>query len=163
MSLSQKIAAELASRAASGAPGPAVLAADEPPHRMDIAARQVSMIGAEIDVLDFWADRPAQPDRTISELQQWADRLAATITYLMEPLVVIEIDAQGVEVEMRSQAPTVRQGLKAYYEARLDRSGHLRITRRGFDQATRMTADVPFQLTGEVLERLADDLVATAG
>lgn len=163
MSLSQKIAAELASRAAGGL-GPAVLSADEAPHRMEVAARQLSAIGVEVDAIDFWADRPpGQPDRTIHELQLWADRLAAKITYLMEPLVVIEVDAQGVEIEMRSQAPTVRQGLRAYYEARLDRTGHLRISRRGYSQATRTTADVPFQLTSEVLERLADDLVATAG
>jgi hypothetical protein len=163
MSLSQKIAAELASHASLPAPAPRTLAADEPPHHIQLAARQLSAIGVEADAIDFSADRPTQPDRSINELQDWADRLAKHITYLMEPLVVIEVDPQGVEVEMRSQAPTVRQGLRAYYQARLDRSGHLRITRRGYDNTTRTTTDVPFQLTREVLERLADDLVATAG
>jgi hypothetical protein len=64
---------------------------------------------------------------------------------------------------MRSQAPTVRNGRRTYYEARLRGDGTLKLTRVVYDEATRNRQSVPCQMTVEVLERLADDLVACAG
>ena len=81
----------------------------------------------------------------------------------MEPLRVVEIDPVGVEVELRSAAPTQRNGVRAYYEVRLRRGGTLDLARVVFDDATRTRRDEPFQMTREVLERLTDDLVDTAG
>jgi hypothetical protein len=80
----------------------------------------------------------------------------------MEPLVVLEVDPVGVEVELRSQSPTARNGLRSYYEARLSRDGRLHIHRVAFDPVTCVRQSVGFQVTREVLERLADDLVDTA-
>lgn len=165
MTLSQKIAAALASldtlASATFTLGP--ITEQEGPHRVSLAARSASRLGVELDALDFHADRPQQPERTLDELKAWADRLAARITYLMEPLVVLECDPLGVEVELRSQQATTRQSARNFYEARLDRSGNLRIIRYSFDTTSRTRHAVPFQLSGEVLERLVDDLVDTAG
>jgi hypothetical protein len=81
----------------------------------------------------------------------------------MEPLVVLEVDPAAGEAELRSQSPTARGDLRAYYEVRLNAAGTLRFSRVVFDDASRRRRPAPCQMTREVLERLADDLVASAG
>lgn len=159
MTLSQKIAAALAS--GNNHSGPLEIAT--PSHRLGLDVVVSNALGVEANLLEFDVLAPPRDDRTLDELCAWADRVAAKVTYLMEPLHLIEADAQGVEVELRSQTPTPRAGTRNYFEARLNRAGHLTIARLAFDNATRTRHRVPFQLTREVLERLADDLVATAG
>ena len=68
-------------------------------------------------------------------LRGWGDRLAARLTYLMEPLVVLEVDAQAGEAELRSQAPTPRGDRRSFYEVRLRREGSLHLRRVAFDRA----------------------------
>ncbi len=79
----------------------------------------------------------------------------------MEPLVVLEVDAEAGEAELRSRTPTARDDRRSFYEVRLRREGALQLRRVAFDDASRRRAAVPCQMTGEVLERLADDLVAS--
>src|SRR5206468_2353046 len=98
-----------------------------------------------------------------SDLKAWGERIAARVTYLMEPLVVIEHDAVAGELEIRSHAPTARGEQRAYYEARLGQNGTLRLSRIAFDDASRRRRPASCQMTREVLERLADDLVASVG
>ena len=88
-------------------------------------------------------------------------RLAGRITYLMEPLKVLEVDSGGGEVQIRSQSPTARDGERGYYEIRLFRQGMLRMQRFIYDASTRQRRESPCQLTREVLERLADDISAS--
>ena len=45
------------------------------------------------------------------------------VTYLMEPLKVLEVDDQEGEVQIRSQSPTPRDEQRGYYEMRLFRQG----------------------------------------
>ena len=73
----------------------------------------------------------------------------------MEPLKVLEIDAGGGEVQLRSQSPTARDTERGYYEMRLFRQGMLRLQRFTYDGATRQRQPRACQLTREVLERLA--------
>ena len=58
----------------------------------------------------------------------------------MEPLVVLEVDAQAGEAELRSQAPTPRGDRRSFYEVRLRREGSLHLQRVAFDEATRAFA-----------------------
>ena len=83
------------------------------------------------------------------------------ITYLMEPLVVLEVDARAGEAELRSQVPTPRGGRRCFYEVRLRREGSLHLRRVAFDEQARTRQAVPCQLTTYVLERLAADPVAS--
>lgn len=160
MSLSRRIAAALADPRVGPAPHP-VSAADGP-HTLSLSLRQHSPVGVELDRLSFTAGRPGPAQYSLDELTAWADRVARQVTYLMEDLVLIERDAAGVEVELRSQKPSARHGQRLYYEARLDRTGCLRLSRVRFDESSRRRSETPFQLTSETLERLTDDLVATA-
>src|SRR3974390_3390708 len=56
------------------------------------------------------------------ELDQWAQRVAATATGLMEPLRVIEIDRPLGKALLRSETPSERDGKAFYYELVLERS-----------------------------------------
>jgi hypothetical protein len=160
MSLSRKIVAEVVELAETHAP-PLAVTAEEGPHKLVVAVGRAGPVGFESDGLEFFTlDRT---DWSIEALRAWGDRLAARLTYLMEPLVVLEVDAAGGEVELRSEAPTPRAGHRDYYEIQLRRKGVLRLDRVRVDDATRRRRPVSFQMTNEVLERLADDLVACAG
>lgn len=159
MSLSKKISAAVESR-----PDPHDLPchveAEDGGHRLSLQLTAAGPVGLAFDHLNYaTADRS---DRPATALRTWADRLAAKLTYLMEPLVVLEIDPIAGAAELRSQSPTERGELRSYYEVRMNRSGELRLSRVAFDAVTRHRRPVPCQMTVEVLERLADDLVTTA-
>lgn len=162
MSLSRQIAAALDDLSAIGGT-PHEITAEAGPHRLTLAVRVASPVGVEVLALEFAVSDPARPERSLDDLRAWADRVAARVTYLMEPLVLLEVDPAGGEAELRSQSPTARDGRRAYYEVRLNRQGTLRLHRVSFEESDRRRRDTPFQLTREVLERLADDLAATAG
>src|SRR5262249_23075013 len=113
------------------------------------------------DTLEFASN--ARTEWAPEALRAWADRLAARINYLMEPLVVLEQDPVGGEVELRSQSPTARSGHRSFYELRVNRGGGVTLSRVSFDEATRQRRPIACQITREVLERLTDDLVASVG
>ena len=79
----------------------------------------------------------------------------------MEPLQVLETDAGGGEVQIRSATTTPRADLRSYYEIRLSRRGTCRLERYAYDEASRQRRRTPCQLTREVVERLADDIIAS--
>jgi hypothetical protein len=160
MTLSQKIAAALEAQPAAGALPCALTVATEA-HRLTIQLIAAGPVGLAFDTLEFAT--LARTDWTPEALRDWGNRIAARLTYLMEPLVVLEHDQLGGEVELRSQPPTARSAQRSYYEARLSRQGTLRLSRVAFDEATRQRRPISCQMTIEVLERLADDLVASVG
>ena len=155
MSLSREIVAALDGGAA---PGP--LAVAHGPHALTLDLTAASPVGAAFTSLEFRV--LGSPERSIDELKAWGDRLAARVTYLMEPLVVLEVDAPSAQVELRSSRPTPRPDRRLYYEVRLRRDASLTLARIAFDESSRTRETIPCQLTREVLEHLADDLAATA-
>jgi hypothetical protein len=159
MTLSRKIAAAL--DAQMDQPLPRELTVDDGAHRLSLSLTASGPVGLAFDALEFTADTPA--DRSAEALRAWAERLSSRVTYLMEPLVVLEFDTLSGEAELRSQSPTARGEVRSYYEVRLSKQGALRLSRVVFDEATRRRRSAPCQMTLEVLERLADDLVACAG
>ncbi len=159
MSLSQKLTAALDARPSQD-PFPCVVSADDSGARVALDLTASDPIGVAFNALSFQA--PAGPDRSTEALRAWADRLANQVTYLMEDLVVLELDPVAGEAELRSQTPTARGQQKSFYEVRLNKTGALRLSRVAFDQTTRKRGPASCQLTREVLERLTDDIVATA-
>ena len=156
MSLSRKIAAALDENTKVHAP-PCEVAVEEGPHRLSLDLTALDSVGVAFDSLEFAAT--GRPEWSSDALRAWGDRLAGRVTYLMEPLKVLEVDAAGGEVHIRSQSPTARDDQRSYYEVRLFKQGTLRMERSTFDGASRRRRRIPCQLTREVLERLADDIV----
>ena len=58
-------------------------------------------------------------------LNEWGDRLSSRVTYLMEPLKVLEIDARGARFSFAARARPPRDTERGYYEMRLFRQGML--------------------------------------
>lgn len=158
MTLSQKIAAALDARPAIGAL-PYHVSVEEGPSRLTLNLTAAGPVGLAFDALEFATT--TRPEWSPEALRDWSDRIVARVTYLMEPLVVLEQDRVGGEIELRSQTPTPRQDQRAYYEVRLSPQGTLRLARFAFDETTRRRRPAPCQMTIEVLERLTDDLVAS--
>jgi hypothetical protein len=159
MSLSQKIAAAIDENTRAYIL-PCAVTVEDGPNRLTLSLTALDTVGVAFDSLEFVAtDRP---DWSSDALRAWGERLAARVTYLLEPLKVIEIDAQGGEVQIRSQAPTARAQQRGFYEVRLYKQGSLRMERFVYNDATRERQRTACQLTREVVERLADDIAASA-
>jgi hypothetical protein len=160
MSLSRKIVAAAEAAAAAGAPTPPPAVATEGPHTLTLDVEAASPVGVSLRTLTFRVERDGS--LAFDALRAWGDRVAARVTYLMEPLVPVEADTLANELLLRSRQPGRRPGKRVYYEARLAAAGVLTLARVQFDEVTRQRQPLPCQLTLETLERLADDLVATA-
>jgi hypothetical protein len=158
MSLSKKIAAALDENTRAYVM-PCTVTVDDGPHRVTLHLTALDTVGLAFSSLEFATS--SRTEWTSEALNEWGTRLSGRITYLMEPLKVLEIDAGGGEVQLRSQSPTARDAERGYYEMRLFRQGMLRMQRFTYDGATRQRRESPCQLTREVLERLADDIAAS--
>lgn len=159
MSLSRKIAAAVDDMANTGAP-PRSITAEEGPHKIDLPVGVATSIGIECAAFDFHvADRSGL---SIDDLRGWGDRLVKKVTYLMEPLTIHEADAPGREVVLRSVAPTSRPDRRSYYEVRLKGEGVMKFGRVAFPEGGGKRGPAPCHFTNEVVERLVEDLVATA-
>ena len=158
MTLSKKIAAALDENTRAYVM-PCTVTLDDGPHRVTLHLTALDSVGVAFSSLEFATSSRAE--WTSEALTQWGNRLSSRITYLMEPLKVLEIDAGGGEVQLRSQSPTARDAARGYYEMRLFRQGTLRMQRFSFDEASRQRRESPCQVTREVLERLADDIVGS--
>jgi len=160
MSLSKKIAAALDENTKAYLL-PCTVAVEESQNRLTLHLTALDTVGLAFTALEFATT--GRTDWSSQALKEWGDRLSSRLTYLMEPLKVLEIDAAGGEVQIRSQTLTPRAEQRGYYEVRLFRQGILRMERFVLDEATRQRRPTPCQLTREVLERLADDIAASAG
>ena len=85
---------------------PCSVTVEDAPNRFTLNLTALDSVGVAFDNLDFvTTDRQ---DWSSAALNAWGERLAARVTYLLEPLKVLEIDAGGGEVQIRSKAPSVR-------------------------------------------------------
>lgn len=159
MTLSRKIAAALDENTRAYSP-PCVVTVDDGPDRLTLEIAAIDSVGVALDALEY-----AATDRrewTPQALHDWGVRLAARLTYLMEPMTVLEIDGGAGEVLLRSRSPSRRDDSRNYYEIRLRRDGCCRVDRVSFDEVERRRARTRCQLTREAVERLADDIAASS-
>lgn len=96
------------------------------------------------------------------QLKSVAQQLSSRITYLLEPISPIEVDAEGCTVQMRSNPPHKEDGRTTYYELLVSRAGRITLERyERISKAERRT--IPAEVTREVLLRLINDFSAAAG
>jgi hypothetical protein len=158
MSLSKKIAAALDENTKAYVL-PCTVTVEDSPSRLTLNLTALDTVGLAFSTMEF--ANTSRTEWSADALKEWGARLSKRVTYLMEPLKVLEVHDQEGEVQMRSQSPTPRNLERAYYEMRLFRQGNLRMERIIFDETTRQRRQVPCQLTRETLERLADDIAAS--
>ena len=96
------------------------------------------------------------------DLERIAKDLAARVTYLMEPIRPIEVDADACVVQMRSSPPQKDDDGRSYYELTVRRGGELALTRYRKEPGT-PREQIPANVTREVGLRLAGDFEAVLG
>jgi hypothetical protein len=95
----------------------------------------------------------------VADLERIAKALSARLTYLLEPISPIEIDAEACVVQMRSSPPQRDDDGRSYYELLVRKGGEIALSRfRKGNGAARQV--VPATVTREVLVRLAGDFSA---
>jgi hypothetical protein len=98
----------------------------------------------------------------VSTLKQVADRLSQRLTYLLEPITAVEIDADGCAIQLRSNPPQKDDNGANYYELLVKRGGLISLSRYKKEprESRRL---IPAQVTREVFLRLVDDFSKAAG
>lgn len=115
-------------------------------------------VGCTLTQIDLVEER--HPAISMDDLVHWAEWICGRVTYLLEPLRVIEMDKQAGIALIRSGKPKTRRGEISYYELVADRHHHAWLRR--YQAKARVRGSVPFPLTHEQLEVLIDDLVESA-
>lgn len=170
MSLSPKIAAAVDALARDPATADSMKAgtstlvsATEDRFHVTLALTSVGQAGVAFETLELTTRDPSTSTTLDGDaLKAWGERLVRRLSYLMEPLSILEIDTVGGEADLRSARPTTRDGHRYYYEMRLAGDGSLRLRRKAYDESQRRGSAVPCQMTREMLDRFVDDLVEAA-
>jgi len=133
------------------------------PSGVDLAVDIVAADSMSCSCREIRMRVPSLTGADANVLAKWAQDLCARITYLLEQLGPLEIDSQGKQVLVRSKSPDKRENAATFYEILLQSQGAgiftLRRYRRENGGAPREHVDL--RTTYEVLEKLADDLIAT--
>ncbi len=98
-------------------------------------------------------------DVPFERLKAWADDLCRKVTYLLEHIGPLEVDAQAQTVLIRSTPPARKPGQTAFYEILVKAPGILTLRRytRAAGDFDRLPCDMC--ITHEVLVKLVGDLV----
>jgi len=91
-------------------------------------------------------------------LREQGEAIAERVTGLLEPLRLIEVDAEQGVALLRSESPAQREHAVAYYEVLRHSDGTTRLCRYHASQAGGKREQVAFTLTHEALAKLVGDL-----
>ena len=158
MSLKEQLRAALGGLAPF-AQGPQALDVTDAAQHLHIEIGSLYRLACAFDRITLSA--AALKGAKVDRLKQVAEKLSGSLTYLLEPISPIEIDAHGCTVQMRSNPPQKESDRTTYYELLVQDSGELslcRYTRTVGGTRERTAAEV----TREVLLRLTGDMSAAA-
>jgi hypothetical protein len=101
-------------------------------------------------------------DAATADLERIGAKLSERLTYLMEPIHPIELDADACVVQMRSRPPQQDDDGRSYFELVVRRGGELSLCR--FRKSPGMRREpIAANVTREVLLRLVGDFDAVLG
>ena len=120
----------------------------------------VDNIGVSFTRFDYQSSNLAVA--TVDSLKALSTKIQQRLTYLLEPISLLEVDAESVSIQMRSSPPQVGDDGRSYYELLVRRGGEVTL-RRYHKAAGQPRQIVPANVTREVLARLADDFVGVIG
>jgi hypothetical protein len=123
--------------------------------KAELAADCSDQVGCRVWELSLRRDKPRD------NLRNWAERVAARTTGLLEPLKLVELDTARDTAMLRSQAPARRGESLHYYEVLLHGRGEAHVRRyQATRDGTRRREQIPFALTHEAIGKLVHDLTA---
>jgi hypothetical protein len=94
-----------------------------------------------------------------ADLERIGKSLSERLTYLMEPIAPIEIDAHGCVVQLRSNPPQRDDDGRSYYELLVRRGGEIALARYRKENGN-ARRQISATVTREVLLRLVGDFCA---
>jgi hypothetical protein len=116
----------------------------------------------------YYKDSPQNGDKVEAYLRQRAEQITQRLTYLAEPLELLELDAEAGLVQLRSRAPQQEGEERVYWEAMLQARPHPTVSLTRY----RWTPDgserepfvypITFVTLGRIVQDLADTLVGKA-
>jgi hypothetical protein len=123
-----------------------------------LTAQRQDQLGTAL--LELTVDRSKATAPSDLTVAAWAEHIAGRTRGLLEPLSVLEVDAQRNEALLRSNEPAQRKDELYYYEVHLygAREAQVHRYRAAHDGSKRQ--QVPFTLTHESLARFASDLAS---
>ena len=136
----------------SSAAGTLRIAAGDGELQCEVA--EVNPIACRLNRLSYRSERinHAAPEK----LERLGRELCERVSYLNEPLALIELDREATSVQLRSSPPANHEGHIRYFEISIARDRGLQVER--FDAAPgEPRKATPASITREVLERLAGD------
>lgn len=120
----------------------------------------VDAIGCAFQTLAYTTDKLAAA--TLDELKAISQTLTAKLTYLLEPIGLVEADSDRCSVQLRSSPPQKNDDGTSYYELMVRKGGDITLSRYS-KKSGQLRQIVPAQVTREVLGRLADDFLSAVG
>src|SRR6476620_9741949 len=128
--------------------------------RIEADLLAVDGIGCSVQTLGLSPSKLA--NASLDELKTISDGLISRLTYLLEPIGIVEADADRCSVQLRSNPPKKGEDETSYYELMVRRGGDITLSRYS-KKTGQLRQIVPAHVTREVLGRLADDFLAAVG
>ncbi|MFO0898929.1 MAG: hypothetical protein U0836_16010 [Pirellulales bacterium] len=157
MSMRDELKAKLA--ALAGVVGPQSLEITDGGSRLLAELDECDRLACAVRRFTLHTDRLANAD--VARLRKLSEALTSRLTYLLEPIGAVEIDADSCTLQMRSTQPQKDDDGTSYYELLVRRGGEIGLLRyaKAPGQSRRV---ISAHLTHEVLLRLVADFAAVA-
>jgi hypothetical protein len=137
-----------------GSGDPAVVAVHDSPRHLSCDVVERNSLAVSFKQLRLATDELASADA--AKLERIGEALAGRLTYLMEPIAPIELDAAACVVQLRSSPPQRDDDGRSYYELTVRRGGEIALVRfRKENGGARQ--QIAATVTREVLLRLVGD------
>jgi hypothetical protein len=140
--------------------GRGLLQVDTGSGRIEADLLAVDAIGCSFLTLAYSTDKLA--GLPIDELKKLSESLIARLTYLLEPIGIVEVDRDRASVQLRSKPPQKGDDGTSYYELMVRRGGDVTLSRYQ-KKPGQIREIVSAHVTREVLQRLAEDFVTVVG
>src|SRR3954449_5077936 len=138
----------------SGGGGPAMVAVHDSPRHLTCDVVERNSLAVSFNQLRLATDELASADT--AKLERIGKALAGRLTYLMEPIAPIEIDAAACVVQLRSSPPQRDDDGRSYYELTVRRGGEIALARFRKENGV-VRQPIASTVTREVLLRLVSD------
>lgn len=156
MNLKSEIQSELTTLAAQGGCGR--IGIDDGSGKLTIEVIAIDAIGCSIEQIAYFTKKMAS--LSMPQLTKLSQELTKKLTYLLEPIGVIETDLDSATIQLRSTPPQKERERTEYYELLVRRGGEITLVRWQKEEG-RIRELTPAHFTREVLCRLACDLQAS--
>ncbi|HTN74266.1 MAG TPA: hypothetical protein VL096_03430, partial [Pirellulaceae bacterium] len=141
---------------AAGQAGSQTLAVATPVGQLSAILPAVDRFACALERLTL--ESPRLANASIDDLKQLSNALTQRLSYLLEPISLLESDASSATVQLRSNPPAKDDDQTSYYEIVARKGGSIELCRyvKQSGQPREVTAA---HLTHEVVARLSQDFV----